>query len=125
MALKEKKGSGAPWAALEREAKSADKPNQAKSWNTKKNRKPGDTLIGTVGKTQDTVTAYGPGQVMRIVRPDGAEEGVFLSSVLKGAIASVGGFAEGDRVYIKVLGVPEGKRYQTYAVGKLSANGKK
>lgn len=119
-ALKEAKGD--PWKVLANSAGKAEKPNAQKSWNTVKgpqSRKAGDTLMGTVGETKEAMTPFGMGKMLEITKPDGGTEALFLSKVLMGAIQSVGGFQKGDRVFVKYLGVPAGKRYGTYAVGKV------
>lgn len=118
MEKKISEAKGDPWKVLAKDASAATKATGGGTWNNKKARKPGDTLIGTVGETRDTVTGFGPGKVMEITDREGEKHGVFLSEVLRNAIANVGGFSKGDRVFVKYLGVPSGKRYATYAVGK-------
>lgn len=115
---KPKESRDNPWAVLEKTAASATKPTGGGTWNSKKLRKAGDILFGTVGEKRATVTGFGPGEVLDIVNKDGETESLFLSTVLQNAIKGAGGFQKGDRVFVKYLGVPAGKRYATYAVGK-------
>lgn len=114
--MKEAKGN--PWSTLEKSSKTAAAPVSQACWNNRRTRKAGDTLIGTVGEIVDTVTAFGPGKVLHVVSREGKKEGLFLSQVLKNQIQNVGGFAKGDKVFVKYLGVPAGKRYALYTCGK-------
>lgn len=115
---KPKERTSNPWAVLEKEAASAQDSGGGNNWNTSRDRKPGDILIGTVGGESDTVTTFGPGKTLSIKRQNGETETVFLSGVLENQIERAGGFKTGDRVFIKYLGIPAGKRYKNYAVGK-------
>lgn len=117
--LKEAKAPPVDWGKLKKDAAKADAPAGGKTWNSKRARKVGDTLCGIVGETRETMTGFGRGNVMEIHTETGAKEGVFLSAVLLNQIAQAGGFNKGDAVWIKYLGVPAGKRYVVYAVGKL------
>lgn len=118
MATKMKEAKADPWAVLSGKATASEAPDVGNNWNTSKDRKADDVLMGTVGKTEDTVTSYGPGKILSIKSKSGPVETVFLSKVLQGAIDKAGGFSEGDRVFIKFHGTPAGKRYKNYSVGK-------
>lgn len=118
MAVKEAKSN--PWKVLERRAESADAAAGQACWNSKASkRKVGDILMGTVSDpAKAAMTGFGRGEVLEIETPDKKKVGVFLSVVLRGQIENAGGFQKGDRVFVKYLGIPEGKHYVLYAVGK-------
>lgn len=116
---KVKEAKSDPWKQLAGKAAVAEAPEVSNNWNTSKDRKPGDTLLGIVGDRKPCNTSYGPGEILEVKTHTGQDETVFLAKILQDAIAKAGGFVKGDKVFIKFHGTPPGKRYKTYSVGKL------
>jgi hypothetical protein len=77
----------------------------------------GDSIVGVVVDLDETLSNYGEGvyPVLTIARDsDGTEVAVHcFHSVLKGEVAKKRPQV-GDRIGIKYLGIPEGKRYELY-----------
>jgi hypothetical protein len=116
--LKEAKGAPADWGKLGKMAKTSEAAAGNPVWNSQA-RKIGDTIMGTVGTTEDSITRFGPGSIMKLTDPDGKEVGIFMSKVIQSQLKAMGGVKPGDRVFFKYHGVPEGKRYGLYSAGKL------
>lgn len=77
----------------------------------------GDQIIGTILEISEAPgTEYGPYPLLTIAQDDGTEVAVHaFHTVLKKELAAKRP-VEGDRIGIKYLGIPSGKRYESYRV---------